>query len=231
MGELGCSKSLTGLLGPEVQVMVPPSPITGSFSIEAFAADPDGSISQVVFEVRDAANNVVYQKKEGTAPYCIGGGDETTCRNIDANSYFWPGTLNPITNGVYTLYVQARDNDPHKHSTRILTTFALDRPPAPTPTITRTPTKTSTPGPQSPTRTPTQGAPTTPTRTPKATDTPEPEEYIPTPTPKTEEPSPTLKPTLTATSKPTRTPTPEQPSDEPTKPPSPTPRTPPPGGG
>jgi hypothetical protein len=232
MGGLSCSKNLTGLFGPIVTVTMPPNPITGPFTIRAYASDPDGTIQEVVFEVRDSANNMVFQHRERSAPYCINGDGGSGCYNIDPSTGYWPGTSNPFLNGTYTLYVQAKDNDPHEHNTRIMTTFRFNLAPTPTPTRTPIPTRTATPGPATPTRvvtrtpTPTATTPATPTRTPKATNT------------ATSKPPTATKPPATATVPPTatlpaptktRTPTPVPNQPTPTR--TPTPRTPPPGGG
>jgi hypothetical protein len=184
MGGLSCSKTLVGLYGPVVTLSMPAGPITGPFAFQAFASDVEGGIDQVNFEVRDPGGNVVYSKNESSAPYCINGDSGGSCTQINPAGN-WPGTSNPIFNGVYTLRVQARDRDPHKQLTRIVSTFTISMAPTATPTITLTPTIT---------RTPTQTLVPTVTRTPTKT-------LVPTITP-----TPTKTPTVTLT--PTRTPKP-----------------------
>jgi hypothetical protein len=64
---------------------------------------------------------------DSASPYCINGDDGTSCYPIDPNGN-WPGTITPIENGLYWLYVAATDNDPHQQDTRILSTFEISMP-------------------------------------------------------------------------------------------------------
>ena len=207
VGGLSCSKTVQGRFGPILTANVPQNPITDDFTISATASDPDpgGSINRVVFEIRDINNNVVYQKTDNNAPYCINGSTGGVCNNIVLPGN-WPGTSNPILNGVYTLYTQARDNDPHQQYTRVMDTFTIAMAPTLTPTITRTPTIT-----QTPTITPTPTRTPTVTRTvpPMNTNTPGPATATRTPTrTSTQTPTATVTPTVTRTAKPTDTRTP-----------------------
>lgn len=257
LGGLTCSKNVVGRLGPIVSLEMPPDPITGPFTIRAQASDPDGTVNRVVFEIRDASNNVVFQKTENSAPYCINGDGGSGCALVDPSAVTWPGTSNPIVNGTYTLYVQARDNHTHRNYTRVMDTFTINLAPTPTPTVTRTPTitltPTRTPTPTrtlTPSRTPTAGPATptrTPTRTPTATNSPTVTRtptitLTPTRTPKATNtstptatvPTPTRTPTSTKTPTVvvnTRTPTPVPTTPVPPPTATKTPRTPPPGGG
>jgi hypothetical protein len=252
MGGLSCSKTLTGLYGPEVTLSMPAGPITAPFAIQSFPSDVEGGIDQVSFEVRDPNGNVVYTKNDSSSPFCINGNSGSICNTMNPSGN-WPGTSNPIYNGTYTLRVQARDKDPHKQLTRIVTTFTISMPPTATPTITMTPTITRTPTQTlvpTITRTPTKTlvptitptpskTPTvtlTPTRTPKPANTNTPT-VTNTPSPTntrtpTIAPTNTPRPTNTNTPVPTRTPTPTpNNSPTPTRTPTKTPRPTLPGGG
>lgn len=201
MGGMACSTTVTGRFGPVVTVTVPAAPISGPFSIEAQAYDPDpgGVIQRVYFEVRNSSGTTVYTRYEYTEPYCLFGVTGGVCRTADPSGN-WPGTSIPMDNDTYTLYVVARDDDPgynprHRQSTRIMATFVIQMAPTQTPTTTLTPTITRTPTvTRTPTITPTPTISSTPTRT-----------Y--TVGPPTMTPTRTRTPTITLTPTRTRTPT------------------------
>lgn len=131
-----CSATVSGRYGPVVEPQVPKSPISGKFVISANAYDPDsdGSIKNVQFEVRNSAGDAVYTTTDTKSPYCLAGG---SCNALTPFEN-WPGTNNKITNGTYTLYIQAIDNDGsnnYEHRTRRVVVFTLNNPtPTPSPT-------------------------------------------------------------------------------------------------
>jgi len=188
------SVQLTGRYGPVISPTIPPQPITVPFSISADAFDPDGSIRNVYFEVRDSSGDIVGYKWESAAPYCIFGDKNSVCKTR-AEGDNWPGGSTKIINGIYSIFIKALDWDSggnYYHRTALLRNVELNLPtatPTYTPTITPTPTNTL---PPTITRTPTNTL-TIPTDTPTCT---------PTITPK---PSKTPTPTQTATI--TKTPT------------------------
>jgi hypothetical protein len=216
VGELVCPpRDITGRYGPIVQVWpVPPDPISEPFTVQAIASDPDGTINRVRFEVWNESETILLGYYDDyTAPYCLFGDAGGACITLSWG-YLWPGDDNPIENGRYVIYVQARDNDNPRQHTRILQLINLDLPeipppPTSTPVPTAVPTATST---RTPTRTPTQtpvptltGTPTPVTPTNTATLTPLPTDTLPPPT-QTNTPPPSSTPTRTASPTPCLTP-------------------------
>ncbi|MCS7248469.1 MAG: pilus assembly protein [Anaerolineales bacterium] len=201
---------LTGRFGPIVQPTVPAGTITGPFSISAAASDPDGSIAQVYFVVRNAQGNMVGYEVDTAAPYCLFGQSGGTCRTRTLGQT-WPNSSATIQNGTYTISIEAldRDADPRYHYTRVVRTiniFILTPTPTPTRTITPTPTRTLKPS-ETPTQTRTPTPTWTPTQTPTRTATPTNTEAVtPTQTPTWTQPPP--QPTRTPTPTATRTPRP-----------------------
>jgi hypothetical protein len=130
VGDLVCpQRTITGQYGPTVQITpTPPNPITGPFSIQATASDPDGSINRVRFEIWNASESTILGYYNDTSsPYCIFGDSGGACTNLNIGNY-WPNSTNPIQNGTYVIYVQARDNDSPRQYTRIKTTIVIDIP-------------------------------------------------------------------------------------------------------
>ncbi len=130
VGPLACPAiNVVGLYGPIVALdPVPPNPITAPFSIQATASDPDGTISRVRFEVWDQAEaNILGYTDDYNAPYCLFGSAGGNCVTRGLG-YYWPNSTNPIENGTYVLYLQARDNDSPNQYTRIRETITLDLP-------------------------------------------------------------------------------------------------------
>ena len=140
---LSCSRSVTGLFGPEVEAVMPSNPITGPFAISALASDPDPGPDnlRVNFEVRNDSNQVVFSHNETGAPYCINGDGGGACYTIDPSGN-WPGTSIPIGNGNYTVAIQVWDHDrssPSQQYTRIQRAFTIQLAPTATATLTPTP--------------------------------------------------------------------------------------------
>jgi hypothetical protein len=214
VGGLACSLNVIGRYGPEVTAVMPANPVTGAFAISANASDPDpgGSVGRVQFVILNSAGTVVHDWTENSAPWCFRGDNGSACTTLRPWTDRWSnGAL--ITNGTYTVRIEARDNDPHQQYTRIQTTLVINAAtptPSNTPRPTRTPTRTNTPR---PTRTPgptgTLGTPPTPTKT-KTPGTPPPststKTRTPTPTPPSGA-SPTHTRTPTKSPTPSRTPT------------------------
>ncbi|HTP07117.1 MAG TPA: hypothetical protein VMP08_02615 [Anaerolineae bacterium] len=177
-GSVICGTGLQGRYGPVIQLTVPAVVNEPTFTVSADVTDPDpdGSITQVYFEVYSNAGGApVYTDVEMAAPYCLGGESGGVCNPI--SSYAWPNGV-PIDDGeTYTMTIRARDNDPHRQYTRVARTLTFNQPPStltetPTPTFTPTATATSTT-----TSTPTATSTTTPTAT--AEPTPQYQVYLP----------------------------------------------------
>ncbi|MBI3244115.1 MAG: pilus assembly protein [Chloroflexi bacterium] len=214
VGGLNCSILVQGRYGPTVTANVPAGVVNGPFTIGANAADTGeaGSINEVVFDIYNSAGIKVLSWRETGAPYCVNGDTGGVCKTLTPGLN-WPASNNSgpggglITNDNYTIYITAKDNDPHKQVTRIIATISLNAPtltPSPTFTRTNTPPPTNTPG---PTNTPTITRTPTKTFTPSQTFTPAP----PTSTsPPSNTPTKTLVPsaTFTRTNTATRTNTP-----------------------
>jgi TadE-like protein len=205
VGTLVCPpRTIGGPFGPVVAAVVNPQPqnnLQGNFSVGATASDPDpgGTISQVKFDVYDSSGNYVGGRTELVAPYCLFGDTNGVC-NTGSPIGLWPNSTNQITNGIYTIQIQATDNDtPGSQKTRIQTIININAAP------------TSTPTPTTPTATPTRTAIPTWTNTPTSTPPYRTNTPIPTPT-RTPTPQPTKPPNATLTPTPTRvrtaTPTP-----------------------
>jgi hypothetical protein len=205
VGNLTCPLDLRGRYGPIVTPNMPSQVSSTTFTVEAIVRDgppapaaAESNITQVYFAVYDPSGGApIYTQTEGSAPWCLGGDNGTTCNAISA--YAWPNGSPISANTTYTITMRARDNDPHRQYTRIQRTIRFT-PPTPTwtPTSTRTATPTQTP---TPSRTPTVTRTPTITQTPTRTVTPT---RTNTPT-ITLTPSRTNTPTLTLT--PSRTPT------------------------
>ncbi|MEK7325116.1 MAG: hypothetical protein AAB217_07650, partial [Chloroflexota bacterium] len=151
---LNCSVVVQGRYGPTVTANMPAGSINAPFVISANATDPDGTITEVIFEIYDSAGVKVLSRKDTSSPYCLANPSGATCNAINPNGN-WPSSNNggpgggKITNGAYTIYIYAKDNDTNKQATRIKTTFSINAPtvtPSNTPKPSNTPTKTKTPG-------------------------------------------------------------------------------------
>ncbi len=199
---------ITGKYGPVVQATAPTGTISGPFAIGAAASDPDGTINRVSFVVRNSSGTAVGSANDNSSPYCLFGSSAGACRSRTLGDN-WPGSSNPITNGTYTIEIQARDNDDTSgsfryHLTRIKVTIVINIIPTatPTPTSSRTPTSTPTfTRTNTPTPTPTSCGPGYVTCTPRPTST-----NTPAPT-STATYTPTRTPTITLTLTPSDTPT------------------------
>jgi hypothetical protein len=89
----------------------PPACATSSFVAQAMAYYPpagyfDGAgIQRVVFQIYDPNNNKVFEKQEGTVPYCLNGDSGGVCASLGLGDT-WPGG-SPIVSGTHTLQVTA----------------------------------------------------------------------------------------------------------------------------
>jgi hypothetical protein len=138
VGPLDCpARTISGPYGPVVSAVVTPQPqdnIQDNFSVGATASDPDpgGTISQVKFDVYDSSGRYVGGATEYTSPYCLFGDSGGVC-NTGSPMGFWPNSSNRITNGTYTVYIQATDNDsPASQKTRIRTIVTINSTPCDT---------------------------------------------------------------------------------------------------
>jgi len=130
VGSLSCpAVAITGRYGPIVSIVPqPPDPITEPFTIEAAASDPDGTINQVNFEVwNESETTILGSTDDAGAPYCLFGDSGGECLTRGLGNV-WPNSSNPIQNGTYVIYIEARDNDPHNQYTRIRQTIHLALP-------------------------------------------------------------------------------------------------------
>ena len=130
VGSLTCPpRVITGRYGPTVEITpLPPNPITAPFYIRAAAADPDGTIGRVRFEIWDANEvNILGYTNDTSAPYCIFGDSGGNCLTRGLGNT-WPNSTNVIQNGNYVIYVQARDNDTPNQYTRIKRPITLNLP-------------------------------------------------------------------------------------------------------
>lgn len=145
VNDVTCSVDVTGHYGPVMQSLMPALPVTGPFSIGANAYDPDadGSIRRVQFEVYDPTGTRAHAQVEALAPYCVFGESDGMCLVRQPYQEMWNDGA-PIVNGVYTVYIQAQDNDPHNQYSRIARTLIVDAA-TPTPMPTDTPTPTPSP--------------------------------------------------------------------------------------
>ncbi len=135
VGTLDCpARTISGPYGPVVSAVVNPQPqnnIQGNFSVGATASDPDpgGTINRVVFEVYDSTGSFVGGTTEYNSPYCLFGDSGGVC-NTGSPMGLWPNSNNRITNGTYTVWIQATDNDnPVGQLTRILTVININATP------------------------------------------------------------------------------------------------------
>jgi hypothetical protein len=162
-GSVTCHTDLRGRYGPIVKPTIPAVVNGPTFEVSAVVSDPDpdGSVSEVYFEVYDSANSVIYSRRDSSAPYCLA----NECSAISA--YAWPNGMPIINDETYTITVRALDNDPHQQYTRVVRTIQF-LPPTPTSTATETPTPTVT---RTPTATPTSTLTEVPTPTPTKTST------------------------------------------------------------
>jgi hypothetical protein len=131
VGGLACPDvSATGRFGPRVSIDPPlPDTVTEPFNIRASASDPDGTINQVRFEIWNSSETTILGfRDDPAAPYCLFVDASGNC--VDRGlGYVWPNSNNPILNGEYVVYVQARDNDSPSQYTRIRQEFTLNLPP------------------------------------------------------------------------------------------------------
>lgn len=135
VGSLECPpRTIGGPYGPVVTAVINPQPqnnIQGSFSVGAAASDPDpgGTISQVNFEVYDSGGQLVGKTTQYNSPYCLFGDSGGVC-NLGSPMGLWPNSDNRITNGTYTIQIQAIDNDtPVGQMTRIQTSITINATP------------------------------------------------------------------------------------------------------
>lgn len=129
VGTLTCpARTVTGLYGPTVSAEASePNPIENPFYVQAFPADPDGTINRVRFEIWNNTQTTILGYRDDTAsPYCLFGDSGGSCTALNLGST-WPNSTNAIENGTYVIYVQVRDNDsPSRQYTRIKMTIVLD---------------------------------------------------------------------------------------------------------
>lgn len=101
------------------------------FYIRLKGGDRDGAgIDSVHFQIKDGAGNVVHERREGTAGYCVFGGGEPVCNPwvVEDGVYKWRSTGLTVEDGDYDLVITVDPKDNEDTWTWFLGDFPVDVP-------------------------------------------------------------------------------------------------------